>query len=288
MDNYNTDENKFKKEIKKFEIEPAAFKELMMEYECAILEVKTKLDVLNNEFKTTSLRNPIENIKSRIKTPESLYEKLERKGMEKSIDAIRTQIYDVAGVRVICPFVDDIYNVADMLSVQDDITVISRKDYIKNPKKNGYRSLHLVVEIPIFLSTGKNNVFVEVQIRTIAMNFWATIEHSLQYKYKQNMPASLRARLLKAADAIGVLDSEMAEVREEIMDAQNMFTLRSNLVADILNNIQNLYKAANKREIIKIQDEFFKIYASEDLEHLERFAKELDTISEGYRAQSLR
>ena len=220
MANYKTDENKFKKEIKKFEIEPAAFKELMMEYECAILEVKTKLDVLNNEFKTTSQRNPIDNIKSRIKTPESLYEKLERKGMEKSIDAIRTQIYDVAGVRVICPFVDDIYNVADMLSVQDDINVISRKDYIKNPKKNGYRSLHLVVEIPIFLSTGKKNVFVEVQIRTIAMNFWASLEHQIHYKKFSNSNIDSIKKLADCADVIYETDLRMLEVRRSLIDVE--------------------------------------------------------------------
>ena len=135
---------------------------------------------------------------------------------------------------------------------------------------------------------GPKDIFAEIQIRTLAMNFWATVEHSLQYKYRQNMPETLRQRLLKASEAIVVLDREMSLVRSEIMDAQNSFTINSNVVADILTNIQNLYKVANKREIIKIQDEFFRFYESEDLETLQHFAKELDIISEGYRAQSLR
>ena len=198
-----------------------------------------------------------------------------------------SELHDVAGVRVICPIIDDIYTVAEMLIEQDDISLIQYKDYIANPKPNGYRSLHLVVEVPIFLSTGKRMVKVEVQIRTIAMNFWATIEHSLQYKYRQNMPANIRERLSGAAAAVIALDNEMSSVRSEIMDAQKCFQIRAHIVAEILNTIQNLYKAANKREIVKIQDEFYKIYKFGSVEELERFSRELDIIAEGYRAQGL-
>ena len=134
---------------------------------------------------------------------------------------------------------------------------------------------------------GPREIHVEIQIRTLAMNFWATIEHSLQYKYKENMPENLSSRLHKAAEAIIGLDQEMSSVRDEIMDAQNSFNIKAHIVADILTNIQNLYKVANKREVVKIQDEFFRIYNTGDLEQLSRFSRELDIISEGYRAQSL-
>jgi len=164
------------------------------------------------------IRNTNETIKARIKSPDSLYEKLERKGFEKSIDSIRNNIYDVAGVRVICPFIDDIYKVADMLSTQDDIRIISRKDYIKNPKKNGYRSLHLVVEIPIFLSKEKKPVLVEVQIRTIAMNFWASLEHQIHYKKFSNSNVDSVKKLAECADTIYETDLKMLNIRRDLID----------------------------------------------------------------------
>ncbi|HWT27699.1 MAG TPA: GTP pyrophosphokinase family protein, partial [Mobilitalea sp.] len=166
--------------------------------------------------------------------------------------------------------------------------VKSEKDYINNMKKSGYRSFHLIVYYNVETLKGTKELQVEIQIRTLAMNFWATIEHSLQYKYKQNMPEHIRDRLSSAAEAILILDREMSVVRDEIMDAQNSFTIKANIVADILTNIQNLYKVANKQDVIKIQDEFFRIYQVGNQEELEQFNKELDIISERYRAQSLR
>ena len=142
-----------------------------MQYECAIMEVNTKLHVLNNEFSHMYQRNPIESIKTRIKTPASILEKLNRRNLPICIDSLENGLTDIAGIRVICPFPDDIYNVAELLTNQDDVMTVARKDYIKNPKKNGYRSLHLIIEIPIFLASGKKHMKVEVQLRTIAMDF---------------------------------------------------------------------------------------------------------------------
>ena len=158
------------------------FREMMMMYSCAIKEVKTKLQVLNDELSITRKRNPIEFIKSRIKQPTSIASKLKRKGCPVTVESAMDVLSDVAGVRVICAFIDDIYKVADMLTAQDDIELIKRKDYIKNPKMNGYRSLHLIVEVPVFFSDHKELMRVEVQIRTIAMDFWASLEHQLKYK----------------------------------------------------------------------------------------------------------
>ena len=162
------------------------FRRLMSYYRCAIMEVETKFRVLDEQFSSRHERNPIDTIKTRLKSPESILEKLERRGYEKSISSIERNLNDVAGVRVICPFKDDIYMLADCLLQQDDVRLIVAKDYIKNPKPNGYRSLHLIIETPIFLQDGRRNMRVEVQLRTIAMEFWANLEHKL--RYKKNLP----------------------------------------------------------------------------------------------------
>lgn len=192
------------------------FQEIMCWYGCAIREVRTKLEVLNDEFQNTTARNPIDNIKARIKKPMSIYEKLIRRDFPVTLDSILYGLHDVAGVRVICPFIDDIYTVADMLIAQDDITLIQRKDYIKNPKPNGYRSLHLVIEIPIFLSTGKQMMKVEVQIRTIAMNFWASLEHQIHYKKSQDDVEDVVTQLTNCANVIYETDMKMQEIRKQL------------------------------------------------------------------------
>ena len=160
------------------------FQQVMMMYTCAIREVKTKLEVLNDELSVRNQRNPIEMIKSRVKKPMSIVEKLQRKGLPISLEAMVDNLDDVAGIRVICSFVDDIYDVADMLIRQDDIKVIAVKDYIKHPKENGYRSYHMIIEIPVFFSDRKKPMRVEVQIRTIAMDFWASLDHQLNIRKK--------------------------------------------------------------------------------------------------------
>ena len=201
-------------EIKKQE---ERFNEIICWYECAIKEVRTKLEVLNEEFQTTTSRNPIDNIKSRVKNPMSIYEKLERRGYPITLDSIVNKLHDVAGIRVICPFIDDIYTVANVLITQDDIKLVQIKDYIKNPKPNGYRSLHLVIEIPIFLSTGKRMMKVEVQIRTIAMNFWASLEHQIHYKKDQDDVEDVVAQLTECANVIYETDTKMQAIRKRLI-----------------------------------------------------------------------
>ena len=256
-------------------------------YDAVLKEISTKLEILNNEFKLAHRYNPIEHITSRIKSASSIARKIRIKGKELTVENILKYINDVAGVRIICSFTSDIYRIADAIAKQDDVTVLKVKDYIANPKPNGYMSYHMIVSIPIFLSNDVIDTKVEIQIRTLAMNFWSTIEHSLQYKYKKNIPDHIREKLTNAANAIISLDNEMSSVRSEIMDAQNSSLLHSRIVADILNNIQNLYRIANQREVHKIQDEFYRIYELNDIDQLKRFSRELDIISEGYRAQSV-
>lgn len=192
------------------------FLTLLMQYRCAIREIETKLNVLNEEFSLRHERNPFESIKSRVKEPLSIIEKMYRKGYELTVENIEEKLNDVAGIRVICSFVEDIYYLADMLSAQDDLEVLQVKDYIKNPKENGYRSLHLIVRIPIFLSDRKKYMRVEVQFRTIAMDFWASLDHKLKYKKNVKNPEVIAAELSKCADIISGVDMRMQEIRNMI------------------------------------------------------------------------
>ncbi|MDO4303230.1 MAG: GTP pyrophosphokinase family protein [Bacillota bacterium] len=189
---------------------------LMTQYRCAIMEIETKLKVLDAEFSQEYKRNPFESIKSRLKSPISIADKLRRKGLAITVDNIEKHLNDVAGVRVICSFPDDIYRLADLLAGQDDIILLGKKDYIKNPKPNGYRSLHLILDIPIFLSNEKKHMKVEVQFRTIAMDFWASLEHKLKYKKDVENEAEIVSRLKGCADSIEQLDFQMQEIRNEI------------------------------------------------------------------------
>lgn len=193
-----------------------AFQTLLMQYRCAIREIETKLHVLNEEFSLEHERNPIELIESRVKEPASIFEKMRRKGYELSVKQIEEKLNDVAGVRVICSFVEDIYYLASMLSAQDDLEVLKVKDYIKHPKKNGYRSLHLIIQIPIFLSSEKKYMRVEVQFRTIAMDFWASLDHKLKYKKDVKNPELIVEELRKCADTISKVDVRMQEIRNMI------------------------------------------------------------------------
>ena len=196
------------------------FMELMMYNRCAIQEIETKLRVLDEEFSIRADRNPIQTIKSRIKKPVSIIEKLERRGYEVTVENMQEHLTDIAGVRVICSFVEDIYKMAETLTSQDDINVVQVKDYISNPKPNGYRSLHLIVEVPIFLSNEKKYMKVEVQFRTIAMDFWASLEHQLKYKKKIENPEQIAIELKKCADVISEVDIRMPDIRYMIDEVQ--------------------------------------------------------------------
>lgn len=194
------------------------FQEAMMMYTCAIREVKTKLEVLNDELSVRNKRNPIDMIKSRVKKPMSIIEKLNRRGYPLTLDSMINNLDDVAGIRVICSFLDDIYDVADMLVRQDDVKVIAIKDYIKNPKANGYRSYHMIIEIPVFFSEKKQHMRVEVQIRTIAMDFWASLDHQLKYKKEFEDSEEVSKELKECADVIAATDDKMLSIRKRMED----------------------------------------------------------------------
>ena len=193
------------------------FAHLMMQYRCALREVQTKLEVLNTELSMDHDRNPFESITCRIKKPISILGKLKKMGLELSLDNIERHLHDVAGIRVICTFQKDIYILADKLCAQDDIKLLARKDYIKNPKPNGYRSLHLIVEIPVFFAEGKKYMQVEVQFRTIAMDFWASVEHKIYYKKDiDHDTVQITEKLRRCAETINSIAIELENISKEI------------------------------------------------------------------------
>lgn len=198
------------------------FKTLMTYYECAVMEIETKFKVLNAQFSLQYDRNPIESIKTRIKSSDSLARKVRNKDIPFTTEAIEQNIFDIAGVRVVCSFLDDIYMLADCLLQQDDIMLIEKKDYIKHPKGSGYRSLHLIVEVPIFLQNEKRGMKVEVQLRTIAMDFWASLEHKLRYKkdIPEEESAYLANEMAECAHISAQLDERMEIVQKRIMKSQ--------------------------------------------------------------------
>ncbi len=208
----------------------------MMSYKFALDEVNTKIDILKQEFHHIHDYNPIEHVKSRLKTPESIVKKVDRKGIELSLPSIRENIRDIAGIRITCSFISDIYELSNMLQNQKDITVIECKDYIKNPKPNGYKSLHLILQIPIFMSDRVEDIYIEVQIRTIAMDFWASLEHKIYYKYNKNIPKRLIKELNEAASSVSQLDEKMESINKEVKQFKESNESDSNSRELLINN----------------------------------------------------
>lgn len=196
------------------------FQKIMMIYESAIKQIETKLDILNKENKVSRKRNPIETIKSRIKSPDSIAKKLEKKHLPVTFESMMTNLNDIAGVRVICPYISDIYSVREMLLKQPDITLIQESDYISEPKQSGYRSLHLVIEVPVYLSKTEHNVRVEIQLRTIAMDSWASLEHEMKYKHNIKNPERIGRELKRCADQLASCDVQMQTIRQLINSSE--------------------------------------------------------------------
>ncbi len=192
----------------------------MFLYNSALKEVGTKLEILNDEFAHIHNYNPIEYIKSRIKTPESIVKKLKRGGYEICIDNMIRHVNDIAGIRLVCSFTSDIYRLSDMIGKQNDLTVVSVKDYIKNPKESGYKSFHMLVTVPIFLSDRVVDTKVEIQIRTIAMDFWASLEHKIYYKFEGNAPDYISRDLRECANIVANLDAKMLQLNRAILEAK--------------------------------------------------------------------
>jgi putative GTP pyrophosphokinase len=230
-------------QFKRFKDEITRF---MMMYKFALDSLETKIEILKEEFHFLHDYNPIEHTKSRLKSPESILSKINRKRLDISFPSIKNSIKDIAGLRITCSFVTDIYRISEMLRSQSDLTIVDMKDYIKNPKPNGYQSLHMIVEVPVYMSDRHENVCVEVQIRTIAMDFWASLEHKIFYKYNEAVPVRLLQELKEAADSAAALDKQMERLHNEI--------------SEIKENQEE--EAANGSKRIIIRDQEFQIPAA--------------------------
>ncbi len=200
------------------------WKTVMFLYNSALKEINTKIEILNQEFLHVHNYNPIEHVKSRIKTPESIVKKLKKQGHEVNVENMMRYIHDIAGIRIICSFTADIFQIADIISSQSDVKVLIIKNYIANPKPNGYKSYHMVVSVPIYLSDGPIETKVEIQIRTIAMDFWASLEHKIYYKFEGNAPEYIQEQLKECANMVNMLDERMFQLNEAIQNSVSQET----------------------------------------------------------------
>ncbi|EXX86988.1 GTP pyrophosphokinase [Paenibacillus darwinianus] len=242
-------------------------------YEQAVEELKVKFKTLRGELKTREAYSPIEFVTGRVKKISSVFEKAKR--LNVPMDRIETGIEDIAGIRIMCQFVEDIQTVAESIRKRKDLLLVYEKDYITNYKESGYRSFHMIVEYPVQTALGLKRVLAEIQLRTLAMNFWATIEHSLNYKYKESLPEDVRDRLKKAAEAAFQLDTEMSSIRQEIVDAQRGFEESSNVVSKVLSGIQDLYFFHRVREAAQYQLRFNELWEQEDIWGLKQLADDI-------------
>lgn len=246
----------------------------LLPYEQAVEELKIKFKTLRSELKIREEYSPIEFVTGRVKKISSILDKAKK--LNVPLDQLETGIEDIAGIRIMCQFEEDIERLAELIAEREDIKIRYCKDYIRNKKESGYRSYHIIFEYPVQTSLGLKNVLAEVQLRTLAMNFWATIEHSLNYKYKGTIPSEIRERLSKAAEAAYRLDQEMSSIRGEVVESQKQFEDKSNLVTKVLSNIQALYFYRRVREAARFQQRFNELWEKNELWNLNQLASEIE------------
>ena len=253
--------------------------EVLAPYNNAVEELKVKFKNIRKEFLTKGEYSPIEFVTGRTKKIASIVSKAKRL----NIQDIEAEMEDIAGIRIMCQFVEDIYNIVNLIKLRSDMTIVYEKDYIKNFKDSGYRSYHVIIKYPIHSIAGSKEILCEIQIRTLAMNFWATIEHSLKYKYEHYIPENVALRLRKAADAAFLLDEEMSEIREDIMKAQVMYQVKSVTLRDVLDKIQELYNVGETHKAIKYQRRLDKIDNERDITEILQLKKEIDSLLQEYK-----
>lgn len=239
------------------------WKTFLIPYSQAVEELKVKMRSVRKEYRKKNEYSPIEFVTGRVKEISSILEKAKKLNL--TLDEIDSYMEDIAGIRIMCQFVDDIQHVVDLIRQRKDMLVINEKDYINNVKDSGYRSYHMIIKYPVNLAEGKKEILAEIQIRTLAMNFWATIEHSLNYKYKHDIPIEIRKKLKNAADAAFQLDGQMLEIKDEIKDAQKLFEVKSNLISDIVNNILVLSSMNKLSEAVYYKNRLNKLLEEEDV-----------------------
>ena len=261
------------------------WKKFLLPYEQAVDELKVKLESLVREYKINGQPSPIEQVHGRVKRISSILDKAAKKKI--SVESIDSKIEDIAGLRVICRFVEDIDRVIHLIRERGghDMKILQERDYVTNAKPSGYRSYHLIIEYPVITSNGYSEILAEIQIRTLAMNFWATTEHSMKYKYSGNIPNGLKERLCAAAEAAFKLDKEMGTIRHEILEAQQIVQTKTDLVDEILSRIQNLHYVTKLDRVNELNKQFFELYEEDNIDKLNKFNQQLKVMVEAYKFQ---
>ena len=254
------------------------WKKILIPYEQAVEELKVKFKSIRSGYKRANEYSPIEFVTGRVKEISSILEKARK--LEVPLEKLEEGIEDIAGIRIMCQLVEDIDKVVELIRSRNgkDLDIVYEKDYIKNIKESGYRSYHMIIKYRVHTAVGEKEILAEIQIRTLAMNFWATIEHSLNYKFKHNIPKNIRVRLKNAAEAAFLLDEEMSEIRDEIVDAQGMFRARSSIIAEILSKIQKIYYSGKSKDIDDIEKEFLILKDKGRYSELEEFNIRLNEL----------
>lgn len=242
------------------------WKTFLIPYEQAVEELKVKFRSIRTEYRRKNEYSPIEFVTGRVKEISSILEKANKFNIP--LDRIEYEIEDVAGIRIMCQFVDDIEKVVNLIRMRKDMSIVYEKDYVTNVKSSGYRSYHMIIKYPVNMAEGQKEILAELQIRTLAMNFWATIEHSLNYKYKHEIPEHIRFKLKGAADAAYQLDQQMLEIKDEITDAQKLFEVKSSLVSNIMNNILTLSSVGKLAEATRYQIQLNKLIEEGEISEL--------------------
>ena len=261
------------------------WREFLIPYEQAVQELVIKFQNIIREYTSLGQYSPIEQVNGRVKKISSILEKVDKKNME--LSDVEERIEDIAGVRIICQFVEDIGTVVDLIRGRQDMEIIAEINYVAHKKASGYRSYHIIVKYPVQTVFGRRIVKAEIQIRTLAMNFWATIEHSLRYQYQGGLPQDVQDRLHKSAEAAYHIDREMSSIRSEIIDAQEAFKEKSNLVGDILSNIENIYLGSEKIAMREAQAELFELIRENNLDKMRSFGARIDDVAQHHGVQSL-
>ena len=242
------------------------WKSFFMPYEQAVEELKVKLKSIRKEYRKRNEYSPIEFVTGRVKELSSLLEKANK--FEIPVDRLQYEIEDIAGIRIMCQFVDDIDTVVEIIRRRKDMQILYEKDYVRGVKESGYRSYHMVIKYPVNMAEGQKEILAEFQIRTLAMNFWATIEHSLNYKYKKQLPDVVRDKLKKAADAAFELDELMLDIKDEIKDAQKLFEIKSDIITNIINNILALKSFGKVQEASRFESSLNKLVQDGEINEL--------------------
>lgn len=263
------------------------WKKALLPYEQTVDELVVKFKAIQKEYNKLNKHSPIEQVEGRVKSISSILDKAEKRNIP--FDKIFEKLEDIAGIRIICRFVEDIEKVASLIRKREghDLSVLQEEDYITHTKPSGYRSYHMTIKYPIITAFEKKDIIGEIQIRTLSMNFWATIEHSLRYKYNGNLPQELEKRLKACAEASFTLDTEMGTIRDEIMETQKIIQTKNNIVNEILKNIQNLYFVAKLEKMNQFNKQFIDLYQEGNIDKLFEFNRQLEVMAQLYKVQYL-